>query len=267
MWSRNKVLAELRRLFRNGVEPTAKSLRRHRGLLGAISNYVGGLREARALAGLPEPERQATTRANTWDDLEVARVIEQRAKNGEPLAASQVPSSLYTAARKHWGSWERAIEAAGLDYASIRRVRAAWTKAEIIAELRRTRAAHPGMPRSKLLQSNPGQACVNELGSLDRALRAAGITGWPRRLKMKLVEVSPSTLRASLRALQRQGVPLTRQAIAARDPRLHRTIRRTIPGLWREVLATLGIADPTPRAGIASACSWSCATPTRAASR
>lgn len=174
-WSRNKVLAELRRLFRNGVEPTVKSLCHHRGLIGAISNDVGGLRAARALAGLPEPERQATTRTNAWDDLEVVRVIEQRARNGEPLAASQVPSTLYTAARKHWGSWARAIEPAGLDYASIRRrVRTAWTKAEIIAELPQTRAAHPAMSRSELSLSGLGQARVNELGSLAKAVQAVG---------------------------------------------------------------------------------------------
>lgn len=135
---------------------------------------------------------------------------------------------------------------AAADYTAIRRVRAPWTKAEIIAELGRTCAAHPAMTRSELLPAALGQACVNEFGSLDRALRAAAIAGWPRRIKTKLVEVSPATLRASLRALQRQGVPLAQPAIAARDPRLHRTIRRMIPGPWREVLATLGLADPTP---------------------
>jgi hypothetical protein len=247
VWSRAKVLAELRRLFRSGVSLSSTNLRRYRGLSGAITNHVGGLRKARALAGLPAPERKLTMPANAWDDLEVVRAIEQRAKNGEPLAASQVPSALYSAARKYWGSWARAVEAAGLDYATIRRVRGAWTRAEIVEELRRMRVAHPAMTRSELSQSSLGQVCENEFGSIDRALDAAGVAGWPRYLKTRIVEVSHATLRASLRALKRKGVPLTLAAITAEDPRLLRILRRTIPGPWPQVLATLGFDDPTPR--------------------
>jgi hypothetical protein len=247
VWSRKKVLAELRRLFRAGVDLTATNLRRQRGLLGAIRNHVGGLREARALAGLPEPDRAATTPTNVWDDLEVARVIEQRARNGEPLAASQVPSRLYAAACKHWGSWARAIEAAGLDYTAIRRVRASWTKTEIITELGRLRRAHPAMAWSQLSTRGVGRACTSGFGSLDRALRAARLTGWPLRIKRRIDPASFASLRASLRALERRGVPLTARAIASHDLRLLRVLRRTIPGPWPEVLAALGFEDPTPR--------------------
>jgi hypothetical protein len=247
VWSRAKVLAELRRLFRSGVALNRANLRGYRGLVGAITNHAGGLRKARALAGLPAPEHNWRARENDWDDLEVVRVIEQRAKNGEPLAASKVPSALYCAARKHWGSWERAIEAAGLDYATIRQVRPAWTGAEIIEELRRMRVAHPAMTRSEFSKSSIGQVSEKEFGSLDHALVAAEITDWPRYLQTRLVEVSHATLRASLRALKRRGVPLTYAAITTADPRLYRTLRRTIPGPWSQVLATLGLDDPTPR--------------------
>jgi hypothetical protein len=246
-WSRERVLAELRRLHHRGMQLTTTNLRRERGLLGAIKNHVGTIREARALAGIPEPEWRSSAPTNTWDDLEVVRVIEQRVRTGQSVASSQVPSSLYTAARKHWGSWARAIEAAGLDYATIRRVRAAWTQPEIIAELRRLHARYPQMTRSELVWHSVGDVSVREFGTLDRALEAAGLRSWPRRLKRRIDATSRSALRKALCELERQGVPLTARNIARRDPRLLRTIHRTVPGPWREVLAVLGFEDPLPR--------------------
>jgi hypothetical protein len=181
-WSRERVLAELRRLHRSGMQITTTNLRGERGLLGAIKNHVGTDRQARALAGIPEPAWRSRAPVYTWDDLEVVRVIEHRVRSGQSVASSQVPSALYTAARKHWGSWARAIEAAGLDYATIRRVRAAWTKPEIVAELHRLHARYPMMTRSELVWHSVGDVAAREFGTLDRALEAAGLRAWPRRL-------------------------------------------------------------------------------------
>jgi len=174
-------------------------------------------------------------------------VIEHRVRSGQSVASSQVPSALYTAARKHWGSWARAIEAAGLDYATIRRVRPAWTRPEIISELRRLRERYPMMTRSELVWRNVGDVSVREFGTLDRALAAAGLRDWPRRLKRRIGVTSRAALRKALRSLERQGVPLRAKNVADRDPRLLRTIHRTVPGPWHEVLEVLGFDDPSPR--------------------
>lgn len=246
VWDRDSVLAELRRLHREGKEVKTTTIQAVRGLLGAIANHVGTLRQARALAGVPDPKYPEVTSRQTWDDLEVVRAIEQRARNGEPLSPKKVPTALYSAACKHCGSWRTAIEAAGLDYAEIRLVRQPWTKSEVIEELKRLHQLHPTMHWTALRSRSIQSASDRVFGSLEAALQAAQIQDWPRQLCRRVLPSALTELRDALCELAERGVPLTATRVAEENPRLMRVIRRTIPGTWHDVLETLDLEDPDP---------------------
>lgn len=247
LWTRERVLAELRRLDRRGVPISTSRLRAERGLLGAIRNHVGTLREARALAGIPDPGRPPRPTVPTqWDELEVVLTILQRVKTGQSLASSHVPSALYSAARKYWGSWRRALEATGLDLDAIRLVRSAWTKTEVIATLRKLRRQCPSWTRMELCRSECRHGAEKLFGSLDAALVAAGIRGWPRR-ERRSNRVAKAVLVRALRERVQRGASVRARDVSREDAWLYRTVLNVIPGTWREALITLGFRDPAPR--------------------
>lgn len=247
VWTRERVLAALRRLHRRGVMISTTRLRSERGLLGAIRNHVGTVREARALAGIPDPGLPPRRAPPTqWDDLEVVLTILQRARTGQSLASSRVPPTLYTAARTYWGSWRRALEASGLDYDEIRLVRPAWTKGEVIASLRKLRKEHPSWTRMELYRVWPHAGAAKLFGSVDAALAAAGIEDWPRRVQ-RSNRVAKSELVRLLRERVARGASLRASDVAREDLWLYRTVMNRIPGTWREAVVTLGLRDPAPR--------------------
>ena len=114
-----------------------------------------------------------------WTPERVKATIAQRAAAGAPLNSTSVRTAwpqLIFAARKHFGSWDRALTSAGIDARQVR-ARAAWSRETIIAEIRR-RMASGAVLRSG--QSSPlRQAARRAFGSWEQALRVAGVAVVP----------------------------------------------------------------------------------------
>jgi enamine deaminase RidA (YjgF/YER057c/UK114 family) len=137
-WSRTRVIEELRRLRRRRrLKFTIVGLTRvgYSGLVRAASVYVGSLRRACRLAGIPDPASGGYKR-ELWDDDRVIHEIRLRHRANLTLARSKAPTKLVSAAVDHCGGWREAIEMAGLDYDKIRLNRAPWRKEEVLASLR-----------------------------------------------------------------------------------------------------------------------------------
>jgi hypothetical protein len=118
-WTQTTILREMLRLYRAGVALTQTGLF-HAGehsLLLAI-NYFGGFPRLRRLAELPPPPRQH--KRNLLDAHAVLAEIRRRHAAGESLAASKVPGTLRYAGQRAFGSWGKAVTAAGFDYERIR---------------------------------------------------------------------------------------------------------------------------------------------------
>src|SRR5262249_12480357 len=115
-----------------------------------------------------------------------------------PLAISKVPKSLTCAACRIFGSWRDAITTAGFDYDSVLLLRQQSDK-ELLVWLRRLAREKPHMSLFDLDKHGEHTvACRRRWGSLEAAASAAGLTGWPIRLR------TPATSRAAVLRMLRE---------------------------------------------------------------
>lgn len=175
VWSRRRVIDELRRLDRSGQSTTWGDLVEagHGDLVGAAATYAGGLQRARVQAGVRRPERRMPV--PRWDKASIVGAIRDRVGKRQPLASSKVPPRFVAAARWHFGSWEKALAAAGVDAQAVRLQRRPYTRAEIV-EVVRGLARGGVAVRASALKGVVKLDTVRKLfGSVERAIRAAGV--------------------------------------------------------------------------------------------
>ncbi len=102
----------------------------------ASRRIFGSWKAALRAAGVPNP----STEFPVWTKVSVIEGILIRQQVGEALhcfaAAHQVPR-LYDAARRLFGSWREALDEAGIDPDMVRRRRRPYSKADIVAHLKR----------------------------------------------------------------------------------------------------------------------------------
>jgi hypothetical protein len=149
-----------------------------------------------------------------------------------------VPQALATAAARCCGSWQAAVEAAGLDYDAIRLTRSAWSKTELRAELRRLAKGHPRWTSQQLRSSPIAPSVERAFGSIEAGLRSAGVRDWPRRLV--LPRPDPREVIQSLRARHADGAPMNSDAVASSDKRLSEAARLHF-GTWDAALQAAGL--------------------------
>jgi len=195
--SRSAVLAGLRDHAANHGGVSAASLaRRDRGVLRSLHLYFPNFEAARRAAGVPAVRpaaivrvtrrrrraRQPTPRGpgRRWNAAIIGIAIQERVRKGETLASSKVPPRLVAAARWHFGSWTAALAAAGVAADEVRLQRRPYTKADILALVRRL--ARDGTPlRASTLKGVVKLDTVRKLfGSVEAAIRAAGSEYVPR---------------------------------------------------------------------------------------
>ena len=175
------MIDELRRIHLRGrvrITNHALSAAGYQGLLSAIYVRIGSISRARRLAGIPDPGYHSPVTIRRWDEDSVISEIRARYRRKQSLAPTKVPLTLRAAADRYCGNWRGAIEMAGFDYESIRLHRRAWTREDLIAQVRaavklRARSAD-APPLSKLVVSYH-RAIQRLFGGLGGALRAAGI--------------------------------------------------------------------------------------------
>lgn len=179
VWSRRRVIDELRRLDRAGQSTMwADLMQAGRGdLVGAAAIYGGGLRRARAAAGARGSERRSPVRR--WHRAAIAAAVKERARKGLTLASSRAPPHFVAAARWHFGSWDVALAAAGVDAQDVRLQRRPYTRQYVIALLRRLAGEGTTLRASTLKRLVKLDTVRKLFGSLDRAIRAAGIAVVP----------------------------------------------------------------------------------------
>jgi hypothetical protein len=208
LWSRRRVLDELRRIDRAGRSTMwADLMQAGRGdLLVAASIYAGGLRQARTAAGLRGGARRPPIRR--WHKAAIAAAIKQRARKGQPLASSKAPPHFVAAARWHFGSWEAALAAAGVDAQEVRLQRRPYTRPYVIALLRRLAREGTALRASALKRLIKLDTVRKLFGSLEGAMRAAGLVVATTHANQKW---SRARVVEQLRARAKQGkLTLTR---------------------------------------------------------
>ena len=119
-WTAEGVVEEIRALARDGSDLSWSGVAEGRQSLAAAARArFGSWRAGLAAAGLSEV---AGRRQRRWDRHAVVAAVLQRASLGLGMSASCVErddASLIGAARRHLGSWPRALKAAGIEPASV----------------------------------------------------------------------------------------------------------------------------------------------------
>ncbi len=155
-----------------------------------------------------QPQRAgATVRVyERWTpDLVIARILELH-RQGGPLAHSQAPPRLVGAAIAQFGSWRRAIEAAGLDYTSVRLpTNTRKLGQQILAMLRkRAESGRTGIGPRGLITSSQADKVRRRFKSVRAAVQEAGLDadalGFPSRTRYD----SDDAIARELRSLMRE---------------------------------------------------------------
>jgi hypothetical protein len=183
-----------------------------------------------------------------WDKDEILRELKRLHKSGADLSyngLSRRVQALVSAAAYHFGSYRRAIELAGIDYATILR-RPRWTKARIITLIKAARRRGDDLFWSAVTarRDELGKAAFAALqprlfGKWQRALHAAGLDAddiaryrhWDRH-----------SIGFELKSRARDGEALSSGALQTQDPGLHAAAVRHF-GAYDAALRAAGL-DP-----------------------
>jgi hypothetical protein len=239
-WTRELLASELCNLHADGVPITAPELSRlsRYDLLNAARQLAGGIPGARRIARIPDPVPQWRPPDEIWDAKRVVAEILDRHADGEPLAYSRVPQSLRRAAKNYFGSWQAAIERAGLDYDTIRLRRAGRSPDELLGELRQLAQDRPAATRKEIHSLPIAQSVKYAFGSLGAGLEAAALHGWPR-LEHQRTPGKNATLEM-VRVRHAMGRPMTPSSVHKDDARLYRAARRHF-GSWDRAVEAAGL--------------------------
>lgn len=240
-WSLKRIIGEVRALHRAGIHMSANAVIKagRTDLVLAAGRYAGGWVRARQLAGVRFARRPSPT-ANAWDAASVLAEIVDRRRRNLPIAVSKSPKALVNAANRIFGSWRDAIEAAGIDYATVALSRT-YADEELLAWLRRLASSRPRMTLWDLDQHGEhAVVCRRRWGSYERAAAAAGIAGWPIRerapalSRAKVIRALRSRHAAKL-PLNIRGVRKSRGGHSLVNSALHRF------ATWDDALAAAGL--------------------------
>jgi len=233
-WTREKVIEELQRLHRRGARLTDRGLSKAgaRGLSNAARAFFASLPRARRAAGVLEPPPLIIER-RTWDEETVIAEILDLHRAGKSLAATKAPPKLVSAGAYRFGSWQGAVETAGLDYDRVRLVRAPYTRDELLDMLRKLAKQRPRATLQDLWNHRVIDAWKREFGSVEAAARAAGLRDWPRR-KLR-PPLSRAAVTSALRERYRAKRSMHGADVAREDPYLYSSAVRQF-GTWRSAV-------------------------------
>ncbi|MBN2536906.1 hypothetical protein JXB37_01370 [candidate division WOR-3 bacterium] len=177
-WSRDEVVREIRSISaRGGQLNSGHVARTFPALAYAARKYVGSWEAAIEAAGL---DYSAIRRKNFWNRRRIVERIKELNREGKPLHVSLAEREyrgLVGAATMYFGSWQKAIRAAGLDYSKIKRQKD-WSRSEVVREIRRMRREKVELGTTIPVRKkyrNLHAAAIRYFGSWAEAMRAAGL--------------------------------------------------------------------------------------------
>lgn len=182
-WSKASIIAELKRRKKNRLPLSGLAVSREDpGLYHAAKRYFGlqGWDKALQKIGLSS---MMVLASRIWTGEKIIREIHLLFQAKSPLNISYLTkngyASLVGGGVKWFGSWKKAIEAAGFDYEQIRAVRSAYWKPEvIIREIKRLNrlGIRLSSKATQLTRADLFGAAVTHFGSWSQAVEAAGIS-------------------------------------------------------------------------------------------
>ena len=224
-WSRKQIIEELRECRRN-QRPIGEKLR------SAANGEFGSIAHAYAAAGVQS--RRKPQPLQVWTLACTVAAIRDRHKSGRKLSTThREDPSLYTAAKRHHGSWTAALTAAGLKPVGVERLSAT----EVIRRIQERQRS--GCPLSNMEMHDPrlAQSALQHFGRWSKALLAAGVETTVRSRWSKRIVIE------EIRSRQQRGEALSKTW--REDERLFAAATRHF-GSWADAMRAAGF-EPIPR--------------------
>lgn len=191
------------------------------------------------------PRMQTKSRKNLrWSADRVISEIREWKDQGQPLYANFVRQNfqeLLAAAIRYYGSWQKALEAAGIAYTDVRKYRR-WSKESILQEIQQL--ASQGVDLSfRAMALSQHNAMVyaairpKYFGNWRTALEAAGLAS---EEIYRYRSWEQDGILEEIRRLKAEGVDLSSKAMDESSNRLIATARRRF-GNWGKALESAGI--------------------------
>ena len=208
--------------------PLAGAGRENRSLAYAAGQHFGGWGQAVAAAGIPDGWQ------HKWNRRRVIEALQAYGGAGHLPCNREIPNPVRMAAFVFFGTWHKALIAAGLASPESRpATRTKRTKAQILAEIRRQ--SSPGLPMKITHNLAFATAARKRFGSWHGALLAAGVDPVPWRLW------SPERVLEEVRAWHDRGA---RVESGRREYYRLVTAARARFGSWRTALISAGVRHP-----------------------
>jgi len=179
-WSKESIGMEIRSMYESGENLNYSSVAQSNlSLLRAATRYFGTWEAAVNFAGL---DYSQIRRYKSWTRDRIVERIQELHTQGVDLSwrnvCLNVDPQLAAAATKksHFGSWREALDAAGLDYDSIRRYRE-WDDERVLEMVREMHARGKGLNAKNMEQEDITliTAARRRFDSWHQALTAAGL--------------------------------------------------------------------------------------------
>jgi hypothetical protein len=225
VWDKPSILQALKKLHKQGENLSYNSLsRKMQPLVSAAAYHFGSYRIAVEKAGIDYSE---ITRRPRWTKSAIIRLIKDAKRTGKELHWSAVTrrrdelgkGAFASLQPRLFGSWDRALHAAGLDADDVNRYRK-WTRETVVSELKaRHRDAQP-LNSGAIQKEDPGlhAAAVRHFSSYDQALLAAKID--PEKVRQRKLWDKADVIKG-LRAAKKIGTHLSDSAIRRDHPALY----------------------------------------------
>jgi len=225
VWDKDEILRALRKLHRSGADLSYNALAKQKqSLVSAAAYHFGSYHKAVERAGVDYAE---VIRRPRWDKPSIIRLIKDAKRRGEDLHWSAVTKRRDELAKgafaslqpRLFGSWDRALHAAGLDADEVNRYRK-WDKDSIVFELRQRYKDHEPVNSGVIQREDPGlhAAAVRHFFSYDNALRAAKLD--PEKVRERRKWLKEDVLRG-LKNAGKAGRALSDSAVRREHPALY----------------------------------------------
>jgi len=253
-WTGARIIEMIRQLSAEGADLSPTGIRvSHSALFSSARSrsHFGSWRAAIEAAGLDYGHIKRGEQV--WTRDRIVQEVRRAVADGQDLLSGDFKrrnKKLYSAAcaRRYFGGWQRAIEAAGFRYGQMRQEHF-WSKSKIIVTIQDMHRRGQPLNWSHVEEHNPSLYRAarrrENFGSWKSALRAAGVDlarrgGTNRWTEARIAE--------EIRKMHRRGIDLSQKNIQiVNGPLLAAAKSRRYFGTWRAAVQAAGIDYNTVR--------------------
>jgi len=246
-WSKEKIILQIQKLHQSDRPINSNYIQLHSirtsRLYHSAVKYFGGWEEAVQAAGLDYDLVRVRT-LRSWSKTAIVKAISERSKNGLSLngfAVSKEDRGLYQAAKRHIGSWRKALRFSGIDPRAIPNSRRIWTKERVREEILALHSNGISLNHASLRQiglTDLMAAGCKLFGSWRKAIRFSGL----RYADIKKIRIrwwTPKRVIYMIKRLEKAGVRLSSKAIQQSRGGLFATALFHF-GSWSQAVETAG---------------------------